>query len=627
VAWSGFHLWTGFAGLLPAMPQRAVHLGFALVLAFLLHGPRRGRARGRAGWTLDALLIAASLGATGYVALAHEAILVRAGSWEPFELALGGVAVALVLEATRRVLGWPLPVLALLALGYAAWGHLAPETIAHRGYPLRRILSTLYLTTDGLFGLILGVSASFVFLFVLFGACFRATGAAAFFLDLARAVCGGVRGGPAKVAIVGSSLFGMISGSTVANAGTVGTITIPLMTRSGFSPTFAAAVESAASVAGQLMPPVMGAAAFIMAEVLNVPYIQVAAAAALPAVLYYVALFATVDLAAARQGLRGEPAAARPRLGAVLRGGWPALLPVALLVALLAGPRYSPTLAAAWAIAALVAVSALRRATRPTPRALLGALRDGAVGALEVALACACVGILVGMVVLTGIGLKLSTILVGLAGGQLLVLLALTMLACLVLGTALPTTPTYVLLAVLVAPAIVQLGVPPIAAHLFVFYFGVIADITPPTALCVYVASQIAGAPFQRTCLVACRLALAGFLLPYAFVYVPALVLEGSAGAVVLAAASAGLGVLALAVALEGHWAGRLHWLERGLAAGAAGLLAAPGLWTDAVGLGLLLPVALRALRAASRAPDRAPGLAALVRAWTGWRGALRRRA
>jgi len=539
------------------------------------------------------------------VAWDAEGILSRSGSTQPHELWLGAILVILILEGTRRTLGWPLPILALLAMAYALFGGSLPGAAGHRGYALPRILFTLYLSYDGIFGLILGVSASFVFLFVLFGVFVRESGAGQFFLDLAQALFGGVRGGSAKVAIVGSSLFGMISGSTVANVGTVGTVTIPLMKRTGFSPGFAAGVESAASVAGQLMPPVMGAAAFIMAEVLGVPYVKIAAAAAIPAALYYFSLFVMVDLQAAKLGLRGLPPEERPPLGRVLRAGWTALIPLGIVVYLMGVVGYSPGLASVWAIAAVL-VLALARRTMSAAK-VVDALAAGALAALEVVMACACVGVIIGMVALTGIGLKLSTLLVDLSGGRFFVLLVLTMIASLVLGTALPTTATYVLLAVLVAPTITKMGVPPIAAHMFVFYFGVIADITPPTALCVYVASNIAGAPFQRTCWLACWLALAGFVLPYLFAYSPELVLVGGWGWTALSTLKAAGVLIALILAIQGHLFGPLGWLERSLAGCGALLLVAPGWFTDLAGLACLALVALRQAAARRRS---APALA-----------------
>lgn len=592
VCWSLFHLLAGYLGPLPAFPQRAIHLGFGLVLVFLTVPATRTAPRTWWKNAGDALLAAAAVVPTAYVAWDAEGILTRSGSSAPYELVMGAILVALILEGTRRTLGWPLPILALLAIAYALWGGSLPGAAGHRGYGLPRILFTLYLSYDGIFGLILGVSASFVFLFVLFGVFVRESGAGQFFLDLAQALFGGVRGGSAKVAIVGSSLFGMISGSTVANVGTVGTVTIPLMKRTGFSPSFAAGVESAASVAGQLMPPVMGAAAFIMAEVLGVPYVAVAAAAAIPAALYYFSLFVMVDLQAGRLGLAGLPAAERPRPGPVLRRGWTALLPVALVVYLMGIVGYSPGLASVWAIAAVLGLALLRRTM--SPRKVVDALSAGALAALEVVMACACVGVIIGMVALTGIGLKLSTLLVDLSGGRFLVLLVLTMIASLILGTALPTTATYVLLAVLVAPTMTRMGVPPIAAHMFVFYFGVIADITPPTALCVYVASNIAGSPFQRTCWVACWLALAGFVLPYLFVYNPELVLVGGWGSTALATVKAAGVLLALILAIQGHLFGRLGWLERSLAGAGGVLLVAPGWLTDLAGLVCLVLVVAR---------------------------------
>jgi TRAP transporter 4TM/12TM fusion protein len=599
ISWSLFHLATGFMGARPAFQQRAIHLAFGLVLVFLTVPLRPAASWRGAARLIDIALALVAAVATGYVAWDFEDILLRSGSFYDYEMWLGALLVLAILEGTRRTLGWPLPLLALLAIAYAVVGGDLPGLIAHRGYSARRILSTLYLTTDGIFGLILGVSATFVFLFVLFGTFFRESGAGQFFLEVAQSLFGGVRGGAAKVAIVGSGLFGMISGSTVANVGTVGTVTIPLMKRSGFSPSFAAAVESAASVAGQLMPPVMGAAAFIMAEVLGVPYIQVAMAAAIPAALYYFALFVMVDLQSAKLGLRGLPRTERPAFATVVRRGWTALIPVAVLIYLMAVVGYSAGLASFWATMMVVAIGLARRTL--SPARVVGILADGALAALEVVMAVACVGVIIGMVVLTGIGLKLSTLLLDLSGGNLLVLLLLTMIASLVLGTALPTTATYVLLAVLVAPAIVNFGVPPMAAHLFVFYFGVIADITPPTALCVFVACNIAGAPFQRTCWLACRLALAGFILPFFFVYGPGLVLIGGWAAIALATVTATLGIVGLAVAIEGHLWRPLPWVDRAVTLAGAVLLIYPGWRTDMIGAICLAIVVIRQLAARRR--------------------------
>jgi TRAP transporter 4TM/12TM fusion protein len=336
-----------------------------------------------------------------------------------------------------------------------------------------------------------------------------------------------------------------------------------------------------------------------MAEVLGVPYIQVAMAAALPAALYYFALFVMVDLQSAKLGLRGLPREERPPFATVMRRGWSALIPVAVLIYLMAVAGYSAGLASFWATMAVVAIGLARSTLSPT--GVVRILADGALAALEVVMAVACVGVIIGMVVLTGIGLKLSTLLLDLSGGNLLVLLLLTMLASLVLGTALPTTATYVLLAVLVAPAIVNFGVPPMAAHLFVFYFGVIADITPPTALCVFVACNIAGAPFQRTCWLACRLALAGFILPFFFVYGPGLVLIGGLAAIVLAAVTATLGIVGMAVTIEGYLWRPLPWIDRAVMLAGSVMLIYPGWRTDVLGALCLAIVVTRQLAARRR--------------------------
>jgi TRAP transporter 4TM/12TM fusion protein len=553
VGWTLFQLYTAYFGVLPALEQRAIHLGAAFLLAFFLF-PASGRltARSRAAVALDAFVGVLAAGACAYVAGYQYDIVTRSGSYTTFELILAGFAIVALLEATRRTMGIALPATIVLALLYAYFGDWAPDLVAHQGFSVRRIVGFLFLTTEGIFGIILGVSADFVFLFILIAVFVQRLGGGQLFVDLAQSVFGWARGGAAKIAVVASGLFGMISGSTVANAGTCGPITIPMMKRTGFRPTFAAAVEAVGSCGGQIMPPIMGTGAFLMAELLDIPYSRVALAAAIPALLYYVALFVMVDMEAARLGLRGLPREMLPRLGRVLRTQGYLAAPLVALVVLLGIYDYTARLSAFWSVAVAALVLFYQAGGRRWLGRMWEVLRDGAIAATEVAIVCACVGIVVGIIMLTGLGLKLSQVLITVSGGNLPVLLVLTMLASLVLGTALPTTPTYLILAVLVAPALVEMNVKPLAAHLFIFYFGVLADITPPTALCAYVAASIAGAPFLRTTWVAVGLSFAGYLLPFMFVLHPELVMIGSAGMIVWRALTALACVLALGIAIRG---------------------------------------------------------------------------
>jgi TRAP transporter 4TM/12TM fusion protein len=655
-----FHLYTATFGVLEGMRQRVVHLGFALVLVFLLKPVLRGP---RGLFRLaDALLIAIVVAGCAYLFIEDDRLDARMGLVFTRDVVLGiGVTLAL-LEATRRLTGLALPIIAAVAIAYAYAGPYLPGPIAHRGFATSDITVTLFLTTEGIWGAPLAISATYIVLFIILGAVLQESGAGRFFSNLAYGLFGRVRGGPAKVAVVGSSLFGMISGSAVANVSGTGTLTIPLMKRVGFEPRFAGAVEAVASTGGQLMPPIMASAAFVIAEVLGITYLDVAKGAAIPAILFYAALFVAIDLRAARMGMRGQPRAELPDVGATLRdGGYLLIVPVSLVL-LLAVAGYSPMKAAVYTIAinlalflfratlaaraderlagvaALAAVHAAawgamtfvghwpglglylaglaglwlagRRPGATDGLAFAGrfvgsvtrALRDGALGVLEVAACCATAGIIIGILSLTGLGLRFSGLLVDLAGGNLPVLLVLTMIASLILGMGMPTIGAYIILAVLVAPGLIQLGVDPLAAHLFIFYFGVISCITPPVALAAYAAAAISGASAMRTGLTACRLGIAAFIIPFMMVYNAELVLQGSVLAILIATATAFVGVSFLAAGLEGYLVARAALWER-VALVVAGLaLIKPGLVTDLTGavlVGLTLFAQMRRRRAA----------------------------
>ena len=611
VIWSAFQLWTGGIEIMVAMRQRAIHLMFAEVLIFFLFPLRKAWVNSRISLSIDLGLAGLSLFTGLYVFIEYEVLTLRIGITNNPDLILGTVAIILLLEATRRVIGAIMPAIALVFLLYAYFGQYAPEVFAHRGYPIDRIVSQMYLTTEGIYGLVLGVSATFIYLFVLFGAFLKASGGGQLFIDLAYGLFGRVRGGPAKVAVVASGLFGTISGSAAANVVGTGTFTIPLMKSIGYSPRFAGAVEAVASSGGQLMPPVMGAAAFIMAEILQISYLQICIHAALPAVLYYFCCFIMVDLEAAKTGLKGMPAEALPKVWLILRERGLLLLPIPVLIYYLTIMQSTPMKAGFWAIVTtfglivfqqvlnvrrgweghLSGAGSLSRAGANLIRQTGEAMHEGATGSLIVAMACATAGIIIGVTNLTGLGLKLSGILVDLSHGNLLALLVLTMIASLILGMGLPTTACYILLAVLSAPALIKMGVLPISAHLFVFYFGIISAITPPVAGAAYAAAPLAGTGPMGIGFTACRLGIAAFILPYMWIYGPALLLIGDPLSVVLAAVTSSVGIAACAAGIQGYLFRPASVLERVMLLTASFLLIKPGWVTDVIGLGLLIPV------------------------------------
>jgi TRAP transporter 4TM/12TM fusion protein len=586
-AFSLFHLWSSFAGTLATLQQNYIHLGFALALVFLT---RPAVAAPPARWALDGPLVVLAVVVCVYPAIHFLDIAMR-GAGDPTvpEIWLGVAATLLIIEATRRTVGWALPIMAMLALAYAFAGPELPGIFAHRGFSLERVSATLYLTTSGIAGTPLQVSATYVAIFVIFAAFLDVSGAGKFFIDWSHAALGWMRGGPAKVAVTASALMGTVSGSAVANTVATGTFTIPIMKRSGMSPAFAGAVEATASSGGQIMPPVMGAAAFIMVEILGTSYTQVMVAAAIPAALYFLAVFAMVDFEVAKQGIRGLSRAELPDAWAIFRGGWYLLAPLVVLIYLLVGIEYTPTKSAFFAIVTVVCASFLRAATRMGPARIGEALRQGGMSILETACVCACAGIVIGVLMLTGLALRLSGIMIDLADGNLLLLLLITMVVSVILGMGLPTSAVYVILAILVAPAMIEVGVHPLAAHMFIFYFGVLANVTPPVAIAAYAGAGIAGADPTRTGIIAFRLALAGFILPFMWVYEPALLMQGEPARVVLAVVSGTVGILALAGALQAYLFGRrATWWERLLLGAGALCLIKPGWISDLVGLALL---------------------------------------
>lgn len=554
VLFSLFHLYSAIIGGFSSQLQRSIHLAFVLVLIFLLYPPiRRHHTEQRIPW-YD-LILAAVGGFVGlYWMIFFDDLVRRIGNYNFLDLTVGALSILLVLEAARRAVGKPITIVVSCFLAYALLGPFFPSMLRHGGISFERLFSHMYFTTEGIFGTPLAVSSTFIFLFLLFGAVLEKTGVGEYFNDLALIVAGRASGGPAKVTIFSSALQGTISGSSVANVVTSGAFTIPLMRRLGYRREFAAAVEATSSTGGQIMPPVMGAAAFLMAEFTGIPYWTIALSATIPALLYFAGIWIMTHFEAKRLGLRGLTKEELPDVKQVLKRLYLLLPLVAIVVFLSTG--MSPMRAALYGTFTAIAVGFLQPGPdRLNPRRLLEALAEGGRSALGVAAACAAAGMIVGVIVLTGIGLKFAAGLIDLSGGVSLISLLLTMLACLMLGMGVPTTANYVITATIAAPILVKLGFSLLASHMFVFYFGILADITPPVALASYAASGIADSKPLKTGVESTRIAIAAFLIPFIFVYSPQMLLENTAwtGALLIVVSSM-LGMIGVGAAMIGYW-------------------------------------------------------------------------
>ena len=599
LAMACYHLWVAFSGPPNALVLRSIHVGFALTLAFLALPARKGDPIETPSW-LDLGLVAFGIATAAYPVLFVDYFLGRMYYVDDptvADLVLGYGMILLALEATRRSVGLALPLTAATFILYAL-------TVGEQS-PLI-LIDQLYLTTEGIFGIPVGVSATYVILFIIFGALVERTGAGQLFMDVALALAGHQAGGPAKVACLSSGLFGTVSGSAVANVMTTGTFTIPLMRKIGYRPAFAGAVEAVASTGGQIMPPIMGAAAFVMAEFLGVSYLHVATAAAIPAVLYFLAVFVAVHFEAKRTGLKGMPRTDLPRLGLVLKERGHLFLPLVIIIWVLVD-GYSAQFAALCGIASVVPSALLRRSTRAgiTVRLIVEGLIAGARNTVTVALACACAGIVVGVVTLTGLGLAFTSVVLAVAQNTLILALVLTMLAGIILGMGMPTTPAYIIQVALLVPAIVRLGIPLEAAHMFAFYFAILSAITPPVALAVYAANSLSGGTLWETGIAAVKLGATGYIIPFMFVFGPALLMIGSWDRILLASITAVIGVTALAASLHGYFLRPTRLWERFFLFGAALLLIKPGWITDLIGIGALA-VVLISQQAFKRAHEEA---------------------
>ena len=588
VAMSCFHFYTSGFGLLLAQKQGAVHLAFTLALVFLLYPASSKQSKTNGIPFYDFIMAAIGVASAMYLVVFFNDLVTRAGLPTTTDLVMGFLLIASLLEATRRISNPILPCLAIVSLLYCYFGRYMPQMLAHRGFTVSRIINHMYLGTEGIFGTPLEVSSTFVFMFILFGAVLEKTGLGRFIIDLSLALAGWSTGGPAKVAVVSSGLMGTVSGSSVANVCTTGMFTIPLMKSVGYQPYFAGAVEAVASTGGQIMPPVMGAGAFIMAQFLGVPYIEVAIAAIVPALLYYFAVMVQVHFEASRLGLKGIPWNQLPPIWPLLKTKGFLLIPlIAIIYFLLAG--FTPLKAAFNGILVSFVLSWLNKETRLTPKRIYEAFESGARGAIGVACACATVGMVVGMGTLTGLALRIAGAIVAAAGGSKILTLIYTMCASIVLGTGLPTTANFIVTSTMAAHALFQLGVPPMAAYMFVFYFGIAADLTPPVALAAYAGAGIAGSDPMKTGCTAFKLALAGFLVPYIYVYNPMLLFINVVPLeMVQAICTALIGVFLLAMFTIGYYKAPMAWYMRIIAfAGALGLMI-PGTKSDLAGLGVL---------------------------------------
>lgn len=620
VSLSIFHYYTAGFGLLRESTHRGVHLAFVLSLIFLVFGFNK-RAYSRTpkstwlspgGVPLFDWLIALALALTVlYIPYIFEDLAFKVGNPSTLDVVMGTILMVGLLEGTRRAMGWPLPIIAIVFMAYAMFGQSFPGLLKHAGNTWPQIVNHMYLTSQGVYGVAVGVVATYVFHFVLFGVLATRIGLGQLFLDVASAVAGRYAGGPAKVSVFGSAMFGMLSGSSIANAVTVGSLTIPAMIRVGYPRHFAAGVEAASSTGGQITPPIMGAAAFLMIEFLNIPYRDIALAATFPAFLYFFGMFMQVHFEAKRQNLRGLTEEEMPKLKESLRKRWPTLIPLFVLIGVLASGR-TPYLAAFAGITACIVVGLLNPAQRLRWKDLYDAFETGAKYALAVGAAAGTVGIVIGVVTLTGVGFKVSFIVIAasqaIAGAAMTVLpdfmanmqtltliaaLTMTGIVCILMGCGIPTTANYIIMVAVAAPTLVQLGVQPLAAHMFVFYFGILADLTPPVALAAYAAAGMAGSdPFQ-TGNTAFRLGISKLLVPFVFVFSPSLllVLKGFTWAdFVVTLVGCMIGLVLLSSAFSAYFLTNMQRWERWLFAIASLLFIAPGWQTGAAGLVVAVP-------------------------------------
>ena len=572
-----------------ALPERrlSLFLGFIIIIGYLVYPARKGATRVNHVPWYDWLLMVLGAGSFFYFAINAFSIIQLATKLQPVHIIVGAIGIVVLIELCRRCVGLPILVVLGLLLIYTFYNQLSWDPSFYKA--LKNIVYKLFYTTSGVIGTPVSVCYTYIVLFIIFGAFLERTGIANFFISFANRVAGWSSGGPAKVAVISSALCGMVSGSSVGNTVTTGSVTIPMMKKTGYKPEFAGAVEAAASTGGQIMPPIMGAAAFLMAEYMGLPYATVAVKAILPAVLYFTGIFIAVHLEAKKLGLKGLSRDEMPAWKDLGRKSY-LLLPLILLVWLVSSGAKTMQFSAAVSILAAVVVGFLNKGERLTPKKIFEALEAGARGAITVGVACAVAGMIAGCITVTGLASILINGIVGLAGNAQIIGLALTMVCCIILGMGVPTTANYCIMASTCAPILIKMGIPVVAAHFFVFYFGIVADITPPVALAAYAGSAIAKSDPMKTGVNATKLAIAAFIVPYIFAYSPALLFENVSGwwEVTQICISALLGIFGIAAALNGHLYKKVPWYFRLLlVAGGLGMMI-PGTLTDVVGLALV---------------------------------------
>lgn len=585
-----FHLYVlGFYPITPWVLY-TVHLGLGAILIFMIYPMRRSAYKSLLASIIDYIFILLVLFAGSYLIIEMDELIYRIGvAPTPLDLLVSIILIGAVLEITRRTTGLILPILALIFILYAHYGKYIPGDLGHRGYSWDRILSYLN-SMDAIFSVPIGASATFVFLFILFGSFLGVTGGSRFFIDFAIGATGGKRGGPAKAAVVSSALFGSVSGNSVANVVSTGVFTIPLMKKIGYPSRYAGAVESVASTGGQIMPPILGSAAFIMAQLLGTSYLNIVYASIVPALLYFFTVMIMIDLQAAKLGLKGLPKNELPNIKNVLIKEGHLFIPLLVLIFTMTILNTSPIKAAIWAIASTIIVSFFKKHTRMTFSKLINCLADGAQSALGMIAACATAGLVIGVLNLTGAGLKFASLILSLAGDNLALALVMTMCATIILGMGLPTTAAYLITAAVVAPALIQMGVSPLAAHMFVFYFACLSAFTPPVALAAYAAAGIADAKPMQVAMTSMKIGIVAFIIPFVFVYGPAILLQGTPTQIIVSTLTALIGAFVLASGVEGWFIGKkANVLVRILLIAASLTLIVPGLITDTIGLGLIL--------------------------------------
>ncbi|QXM05238.1 TRAP transporter permease [Crassaminicella indica] len=583
-----FHVWMNSASLMIAIKKNSIHLGLMLGLTFLMYPASKKSPKDRPS-VLDWILCILGISIGMYIFFTYDSLVERSLIPNKCDYIFAVIAILLTLEAGRRTVGYILPILSICFILYAKFGYIFPGKLAHQGFSWSRILTRMYLTDAGIFGITLMVSASYVFMFILFGSFLSKTGTAKFFNDFALAFAGRLRGGPAQVAVMASGLMGTISGSSQANVATTGSFTIPLMKEVGYKPRFAGAVEAAASTGGILMPPIMGAASFMMASFLGIPYIKVMYAGIIPAIFYYFAIFTMVNFEAKKIGLKGMDKSQLPDIKKVIKNEGHLMIPIIIILILLI-KGLTPLYAAFFGLIAVIITSMLRKSTRMNLKKFIEALEEGAKSAVPVATACGVVGFIVGVVSMTGLGQVVAYNIMQLSFGQLWLALTLVMIASIFLGMGLPASACYIITASIAAPALIKMGVEPLAAHFFAFYYGTLSAVVPPVALTSYTAAGIAGANPTEVAFSGFKLAFAGIMIPFMFVYSPILLMQNVVvWRLILAIVTGLLGIVSLGAAAENYFISSLRVYERILAFIAALLLVKPGIISDAIGIGLLI--------------------------------------